>query len=378
MKIAINALSSRTGGGAVYLRNLIRSLLEIKGDDSYVVFATRENRKRLIPQRHERLTVLEVNVRRRFFRLLYEQLVLPVRLVLLRADVLFAPAEIVPLLSHCPVVLGLQNLNVYSRGTIRWPLTDRLRNGILFVLAWISVRRASESVFFSRVSQFTISRALHIDPKEGVVVHHGVDPLFRSSISHEPSGGIRPILCVSAVRPHKNLECLIEAYGGLASHLQGCHPLVIAGSVNDHRYYGGLASRLRVFGVDPKDVFLGDLSLDRVATLYRQAAVVVLPSLHETFGLPLVEAMASGAPVIAADASSIPEIVGDAAELFDPQSPDALRASIEALLSDERKRSDLISKGYWRAEQFTWSKAAARMLEVFSVAAGSHGTGNPV
>ena len=119
-------------------------------------------------------------------------------------------------------------------------------------------------------------------------------------------------------------------------------------------------------------VCLGDLSLDTVASLYRQAAVVVFPSKLETFGLPLVEAMASGAPVIAADASSIPEIVGDAAELFDPHSPDALRASIEALLSNRGKRSDLVTRGYLRAKQFTWSKAAARMLEVFSIAAGFH------
>jgi glycosyltransferase involved in cell wall biosynthesis len=129
-----------------------------------------------------------------------------------------------------------------------------------------------------------------------------------------------------------------------------------------------LAARLRAFGVDPNDVFLGDLPLDAVSRLYRQAAVVVFPSLLETFGLPLIEAMASGTPVIAADGSSTPEIVGDAAELFDPHSSDALRAAIEALLSDVRKRADLVNKGYRRAEQFAWSKTAARMLEVFSIA----------
>lgn len=365
-------------GGVTYLRNLIRALLEIESDHSYIVFATEENRERLVPEDHERLHVLEVNLRWRFFRLLYEQLVLPVRLALVRADVLFAPTGIAPLLSQCPVVLALPGLNIAMRGTIRRSPPDRLRNGILFLLAWFSARKAAERVFLSRISQSMISRALGIDPKRGVILHLGVDPLFRNASPHESSGGTKddpaPVLCVSAVVPRKNLGCLIEAYGNLPDQLQASHPLVIVGPIPNRRYYDSLASRLCAIEADPRDVFAGILPQDALAVLYRQAAVLVHPSLLETFGLPLVEAMASGVPVIAADAPSAPEIVGDAAELFDPHSPSALRASIEALLNDEQKRASLISKGYQRAEPFTWGKAAARMIEVFSTVAEANRT----
>jgi len=368
MKIAINALSAQTGGGLIYLKNLIRELIEHEPDHSYIVFVTTKNRKEIVPEEHRCLVIIETCIRSRLMRLLYEQTILPIRLGLARADVLFAPAEIAPLLSPCPIVLGFQNITVYQQDAIRRTLLDRTRNAILFGLAWLSARRARKCIFFSRFSQSLISAALGIELDRGTVVHHGVDPIFRLEPDAELPSRDRAdsgsILCVSAINTHKNLECLVDAYGRLDIRLRSRHPLVIVGAIADHRYHSGLVTSLCDIGIDPEEVFSGSVSLDSLATLYRRAAVFVFPSMLETFGLPLVEAMASGVPVIAAAASSIPEIVGDAGVLFDPLDSESLAVELERVLRDIELREQLTERGYTRAKLFTWNAAAQATLEV--------------
>jgi len=92
--------------------------------------------------------------------------------------------------------------------------------------------------------------------------------------------------------------------------------------------------------------------------LYREALLLVFPSLYEGFGIPLVEAMACGCPVIASDTSSMPEVCGDAACYIDPGSKESIRRSIETLVADTGLRDSLRRKGYARAAQFSWKKAA--------------------
>jgi glycosyltransferase involved in cell wall biosynthesis len=111
--------------------------------------------------------------------------------------------------------------------------------------------------------------------------------------------------------------------------------------------------------------FLGFVSTDMLAALYRLARVFVFPSLYEGFGLPPLEAMASGTPVITSNTSSLPEVVGDAGVLIDPLDEEALADAICRVLTDESLRRELIARGFERVRQFPWERSVKRTHEIY-------------
>ena len=118
--------------------------------------------------------------------------------------------------------------------------------------------------------------------------------------------------------------------------------------------------------------FLGYLPEETLAVMYRLAGVFVFPSLYEGFGLPPLEAMASGTPVVTSNLSSLPEVTGDAAVLVDPYDPDAIADGIERVLTDERVRRDMRRKGIARARQFSWEASVKRVHDIYQeVSAGT-------
>jgi len=121
-----------------------------------------------------------------------------------------------------------------------------------------------------------------------------------------------------------------------------------------HRYK--LHKHVRFFG------FVPDATL---AILYRLARVFVFPSLHEGFGLPPLEAMASGTPVITSNVSSLPEVAGDAAMLIDPYQTDAIAGAMRRVLLDDRLRDDMRERGLARAREFSWGRSIRRVREIY-------------
>ncbi|OLB62984.1 MAG: hypothetical protein AUI11_03285 [Acidobacteria bacterium 13_2_20CM_2_66_4] len=110
---------------------------------------------------------------------------------------------------------------------------------------------------------------------------------------------------------------------------------------------------------------LGYLPEETLAVMYRLAAVFVFPSLYEGFGLPPLEAMASGTPVVTSNLSSLPEVAGDAAMLVDPYDPQAIADGMQRVLTDERLRRELRTKGLARARQFSWETSVRRVREIY-------------
>ena len=188
---------------------------------------------------------------------------------------------------------------------------------------------------------------LDIDPRRVHVVPHGVDhTLFVPS--DEPR---EPFLLYPARPwPHKNHLKLFQALLDLRRQLPDLR-LVLTG--------GGL-ERLKPFpeGVEPR----GLVSREELAELYRRAACLVFPSLHEGFGLPALEAMASGCPVAASTAGALPEVCGDAAVLFDPEDVHAMENAIREALA---RADELRAAGLARAAGFTWEESARRHEDVY-------------
>jgi len=170
------------------------------------------------------------------------------------------------------------------------------------------------------------------------------------------------LLSVGTVEPRKNLKHLIRVYCALPEELRSQYPLVIAGG-------GGWLSSdiyqwILKMGAESSIRFLGYVDLD-LPWLYCGATCFIYPSLYEGFGMPPLEAMASGIPVITSNTSSLPEVAGDAALLVDPQSDEELRSAITKVVSDPTLRQTMSDKGLDQARKFSWKQIARDTLKVY-------------
>jgi glycosyltransferase involved in cell wall biosynthesis len=190
----------------------------------------------------------------------------------------------------------------------------------------------------------------------------------RAAVAATPEAGLRArlglgdapvLLAVGARRPHKNAAGVIDALAGLPEELRP--PLVVTGYPTPH----DAALRDRADGAGVRLVLAEWLGAADLEGLYALAAAVVVPSLYEGFGLPVLEAMERGVPVACSDRSSLPEVAGDAALLFDPGDPAAIRAALERLLSDPVERERLAAAGRRRAAGFTWERTAELTAESY-------------
>lgn len=371
MRIAINALSAVTGGGVVYLRNLLENLKRVDaGQNQYIIFVRSSHQKVLVGSGYENFKIIAVNIRRTWTRFLYEQLIMPLTLARLKVDLLYSPAEVTTLLAPCKTVLGIQNFTPYYRSGRGYGLTGNLRLKVLRWLAKLSAKRSKKIIFVSLGSQRYIANALAIDSNKATTIYHGIDfekfavsATDKTTLALMLSDGY--ILCVSEIVPNKNCETLIEAYARLDSQLVAQHHLVIVGKISSKSYYKRLLDLVSQYKIEGKVVFTGEIAPDSMPLVYQKASLFVLPSRLETFGMPLIEAMAAGVPIIASNAPAIPEITGDAALLFNPNDPVQLANLMTKLLCDKGLRELLVSKGRSRARQFSWEKCARETLAVF-------------
>lgn len=185
---------------------------------------------------------------------------------------------------------------------------------------------------------------------------------FKSQIAlHEPF-----ILYVGTQEPRKNIKSLLDAYMQFPEILKKEYRLVLVGAEgwkNDQ-----VKKSLKSLG--GRAVFLGYREQREVAFLYNLASLFVFPSFYEGFGLPPLEAMASGCPVVVSNAAALPGVCGDAAIYVDPNDTESIAAGMQRALSDETFRRDLIERGLRRAKNFTWEKTARETLEVFDEVMG--------
>jgi glycosyltransferase involved in cell wall biosynthesis len=213
------------------------------------------------------------------------------------------------------------------------------------VLVPAAARRSHRIVVDAQSTRDDLRRYLGVDPAKVDVIPLGVT--LPHSVAPKPE---RMVLMVGAKRPHKNAAAVVEALAGTDLRL------VVTGYRSP--YDRVLRERADALGVKlelPEWV-------DDLDELYARAGVVVVPSLYEGFGLPVLEAMARGVPVVSSNRSSLPEVAGDAALLVDPEDRRALRTAIEQALADPEP---LRAKGLARAAEFTWERTARLTADAY-------------
>ncbi len=169
------------------------------------------------------------------------------------------------------------------------------------------------------------------------------------------------LLYVGNLKPHKNVAGLLRAWAQLPDSSRP--PLVIVGAKVDT--YAELRRQALKSGKDSEIFFPGVVAEEDMAALYQNAAAYVQPSYYEGFGAPPLEAMAAGIPTAVANRGSQPEIVGDAALVFDPDRMDEFVPTLISLLTDQKRRGELIACGVRRAAEFTWERFARETIQVY-------------
>jgi glycosyltransferase involved in cell wall biosynthesis len=275
--------------------------------------------------------------------LVFEQVRLPRLLRRERVDAVHAPNCFLPLRRPCPGVVTVHDLafedhrDDFSRRT-GWKYRTFVPR---------AVRSAERVICDSSFTRDELCRRYGADPERMRVIP--LAPALAAGTAEPPAGPY--LLAVGDLRRKKNLPVLLDAFERLRR--EGLeHRLVLAGAD------AGEGERLRGDGVE----ITGWVDDERLDALMRGAGVLVHPSLHEGFGLVLLEAMARGTPVVAARAGALPETAGDAAELFDPRDPGDLAAAVWRALE---RADELAAAGRVRAAAFSWERTARETLAVY-------------
>ena len=240
----------------------------------------------------------------------------------------------------------------------------RLRSSILMRLsAW----RASHVFTVSEFSRQAMLSRYHIAPEKISVIHNGVDETrFYAGDAGKDVVEARGLisrgylLSVGRLEPRKNHVALLRAYAKLQSvHL----PLVIIGQ--PHFGFSDVFQVIKELNLEGQVLIFTNVKDDDLPAFYRHAKLFIYPTWAEGFGMPPLEAMASGLPVISSNSTSIPEVVGDAAELISPDNIDALAKAIDHFLSDHVFYSEMQQRGLMQVKAFHWSTAAEKVRAVY-------------
>jgi glycosyltransferase involved in cell wall biosynthesis len=363
MKIGINGrfLMTKQTGVQRAAMNMFKVLVRLDRKNEYVLFVGQgvlEKKDWDYPNVHVVFSNLKSGDT--FRNVLWEQFVLPRLAKKNKIDILHSPANMAPVFYRGKSIVHIHDLCFIVNP--QW-YSFLFRNWYRFVIPQIA-KRATRVVTNSNNSKNDLLQYCKVPLDRVSLVYWAVDDFFlklrQDTVLDRPRKNY--MLYVGSLEPRKNIKLLVEAY----VHLRKQHPKII----DKLLLIGGESPLFAEFTLGiteyKEDIIpLGFVGEDSLRTYYREAKLVVYPSLYEGFGFPPLEAMASGTPVVTSNSSSLPEVVGDAALTVDASDALQLSEAIYRLLNDQLLREALIRKGYERVRKFTWTRVARKVLAIY-------------
>jgi len=372
LRIVVDVRRVRDFGVGTYIRGLLRALAAIDRSDDYVLAALPDDASAFADLPGNFRTVifprLDTDVR--------NHLAFPLFLHRLGPSLVHIPLNRVPLLMMGPYVVTIHDMAslLYDAGT------GMRRSWRSFVLRR-GLQRARRIMAVSEATRRDVRDTLGIPEDRIRMVYNAPNPDFsrppqanRAHILERYQIDYPFLLYAGNIRPQKNIPRLVEAFAVVRERLarhpvyRDLHLIIIGDETTRHPAVRRAVIQSRV---EKAVRFLGFVPFDALRIFFESAAVFVFPSLYEGFGLPPLEAMATGTPVVTSNVSSLPEVAGDAALLVNPENVFEIARAIEDVLLDEGLRGELITKGKCQAARYSWDRTAREVLEVYREAAGS-------
>lgn len=357
-------------GWGVYSYQLITALLEVDKDNRYRCFynlAGRGRREYVVDSVGLALDNHLWPLPGRFMDLVWDRWrLLPVEMFLGQIDVLHIPYELLPPVRSARTVVTVHDVTFLRHPEYLEPSFVELFSRRIRHIA----KAADRIVTDSHNTKEELLELTDAEEDRVVVVHNGVDESFRPVRDAEHLRrvfhryGVSPpyVLFVGAADDDKNLVRLAEAIGKIRKQAPEIQ-LIMAG--RDTWGYDRLMQRLEEAKLDAGVHRTGFVANTDLAALYSGADVLAIPSIHEGFGLPALEAMACGTAVLASNVASLPEVVGDTGVLVDPYSVDAIHEGLHRLLFDGEFRTRCEIEGRKRSAEFSWKDTATKILQVY-------------
>lgn len=362
MKIGINGrfLVAKQTGVQRAAYNLVKTLVSVDSENEYYLFTGNAELKKT-EWDSPNLKVIGFNLKsdHSLYNVFWEQIVLPRQAKAYGVDILHSPANMAPIfykgrsIIHIHDVCFVVNPQWYSFAFRTW------YNWTIPRLA----RRATKVVTNSNNSRNDLLQFCDLDINKVSLVYWAVDETFLKPMPLSKNWPISDyILYVGSLEPRKNIRVLVEAYEKMRCEnptlktklvlIGGESPLFADVTFNIGKY--------------KNDVILkGFVDEEELRGYYRHAKLVAYPSLYEGFGLPPLEAMASGTPVVTSSTSSLPEVVGDAAIKVNPYDVSGLAKAMKSVLVNKELRRGLITKGHEQVSRFNWYRVARNILAVY-------------
>lgn len=368
MRIAINALSQKAGGGITVARSLVRAIAREIPDSEIALYVAVDQFSDADFPGNVQLEYLP-GLASLAPRTLWEQRELPRKLAREGVDLVLALGGFPAFAAKLPQICVWQNANIWTRVHVPLGRLARAYIRLQRCAQGLSMKKAAFNVFQTHDSLAEARTRWALDESRTVVIHPGVDPDW--GVQSPESETRRGVLAVGDLYAHKNYENLIDAVDCYRARYGSGIELRIVGRPIDADYARSLRERIASRGLGDLVRFAGSVDRRDLARMYREAVAYVTVSRLESFGLTLLEAMLSGTPVVAARASCLPEVGGDAPAYCDPEGPEDIAQVLHGVLTDEASRTRLRERGYARAAVFSWERTAREYVQLMERCLGS-------
>jgi glycosyltransferase involved in cell wall biosynthesis len=363
--IGIDARKIQDFGIGTYVRNLIRSLAAIDAENRYVLLAKPGDREGLLDLPENFQVVLESSP----VYSLRELAALSWQLYRHKLDLYHSTHYVLPAWVGSKVVVTIHDV-------IHLLYPEFLPNNLAFLYAQRMIRRSlhrgDRVIAVSHNTKNDLMHHFEVDGRKIEVIHNGVEDVFRHRLPTEDLqrwlrdlGVNQPYLLFvgNPAKPHKNLDTVVQAYARARRMAQFDAPLICVGSRQGSEFK--IRQRANYLGIGDKVRLLGHVAQEALPAIYQGAVLFLYPTLYEGFGLPVIEAMASGVAVITSNTSALKEIAEGYAHLVDPLDLDGMAKAIAHVMGNAETREKLARLGERRAEDFDWERTARRTLDVY-------------